>query len=260
MTKDRYFRGEEIKIHLRPNVTGVRICATLKRIPLHWKEKADKLVASMLQSDVIERVTKPTVWCSSGKFVEKPGGGGLRLVQDFVALNKNVRRPAEPTNSAADIHKQILPSSKFFAAIDLSSGYWQVKLGRESRDLAMFILPQGRFRMKRAPMGLCSSSDEFLISMEAIFGKYPWLLRLIDDLLIQGKTKQQVLRRLRAVLKTCRKYGVTLKRSKIQIRESVDFVGFKVESGEEGVVIVPDPKKVKGIIIYQIPNQFYQCF
>jgi hypothetical protein len=65
-----------------------------------------------------------------GKFVEKPHGGGLRMVQDFVALNKNVQRPSEPTNSAADIHKQILPSSRYFVAINLSAGYWQLNLGK----------------------------------------------------------------------------------------------------------------------------------
>jgi hypothetical protein len=96
-------------------------------------------------------------------------------------------------------------------------------------------------------MGLCSSIDELLIRMKEIFGKHAWLLRLVDDLLIQGKTMQQVLRRLKAVLKTCRKYGITLKQSKIWIGESVDFAGFKVEAGEDGVTIVPDPKKVDGI-------------
>jgi hypothetical protein len=27
----------------------------------------------------------------------------------------------------------------------------------------------------------------------------------------------------------------------------VDFAGFRVESGDDGVVIVPDPRKVEGI-------------
>jgi hypothetical protein len=112
----------------------------------------------MLKAIVIKQVTRPTMWCSLGKFVEKPGGG-LRLVQDYVALNKNVLRPAEPFSSADKIQKHILPTSRYFASLDLLSGYWQVKLRKSARDLTTFILPQGRFRMKRSPMGLCSSSD-----------------------------------------------------------------------------------------------------
>jgi hypothetical protein len=44
------------------------------------------------------------MWCSPEKFVEKPGGG-LRLVQDYTALNKNVLRPAQPLSSAEEIQK-----------------------------------------------------------------------------------------------------------------------------------------------------------
>jgi hypothetical protein len=254
MAPGRHFKGAEMDIHMRENVTGIGRCATSKRIPLHWKEEADLLVANMLKADIMEKVTTPTDWCSAGKFVLKPNGRDLRLVQYYVALNRNVKRPTEPTNSARDIHKQILPSSKFFVAINLSAGYWQLKLAKSYRDLTTIIMPQGRFCMKRAPMGLSSSGDAFLIQMEEIFGHLPWLLKLIDNLLIQGTSKKQVLRRLKTVLKTCRKHGVTLKGSNIQIGSSVDFAGFRVESGDDGVVIVPDPRKVEGIRNFQSPT------
>jgi hypothetical protein len=120
MTKKRFFKGEEIHIHLLPEVTGVRRCATSKRIPLHWKREADELVACMIKADVIERVTKPTQWCSTGKFILKPNRTGIRMVHDFVNLNRNVKRPSEPGNSALDIHKQILSDSTYFVAMDLS--------------------------------------------------------------------------------------------------------------------------------------------
>jgi hypothetical protein len=69
-----------------------------------------------------------------------------------------------------------------------------MKLEKGSRDLTTFIITQGRFRMKRGPMGLSSTGDEFLIRMDRIFRHLPWLMRLIDDLLIQARTKQQALR------------------------------------------------------------------
>jgi hypothetical protein len=108
LTKGRFFTCKEMTIHINENVTGIRRCATSKRIPLHWKQEADELVASMIKADLIERVTKPTVWCSMGKFIQKPNGKGLRMVHNFVNLNGNVRRPFQLGTSAQDVHREIL--------------------------------------------------------------------------------------------------------------------------------------------------------
>ena len=130
-----------------------------------------------------------------------------------------------------------------------------MKLAKGSRDLTCFITQHGRFRMKRGPQGLASTGDEFLVRMDQMFSELPWLSRLIDDLLIQGSSKQQVLRRLRKVLKVCRKYNITIKGSKVQLGARVRFGGFIVEHTEEdGVTIKPDPKKVEAIKDFMRPS------
>ena len=39
--------------------------------------------------------------------------------------------------------------------------YFQVKIADEDQALTCFITPWGRFKFKRAPMGLVSSDDEY---------------------------------------------------------------------------------------------------
>ena len=47
------------------------------------------------------------------------------------------------------------------AKLDAIHGYFQLALENESSLLTMFLLPTGRYRYLRAPMGLSSSSDEW---------------------------------------------------------------------------------------------------
>jgi hypothetical protein len=89
--------------------------------------------------------------------------------------------------------------------------------------------------------------------MDDIFGDLVWLQRLIDDLLIQAKTKQQALRRLKIVLKKCRENNVTIKASKIQMGPGVEFGGFVVAATKDGVAVTPDPKKVEAIRAFKSP-------
>ena len=67
--------------------------------------------------------------------------------------------------------------------MDCKSGYHQIPLAEESRDLTTFITTKGRFRYCRAPMGLTSSSDEFCRRTdEALSGLK--LKKIVDDILI----------------------------------------------------------------------------
>ena len=86
---------------------------------------------------------------SRGFFVEKPGSSPLkaRLVSDYRAVNKILRRPGYPLEGSSHLLKRLEPTDKWFCTIDLSSGYFQINLDEEDRDLFAIILPQGKFRM-----------------------------------------------------------------------------------------------------------------
>ncbi|KAK3849659.1 hypothetical protein Pcinc_043598 [Petrolisthes cinctipes] len=52
-------------------------------------------------------------------------------------------------------------------------GYFQVKIAEEDQDLTCFITPWGRYKFKRAPMGLVSSGDEYNRRGDQVLGDIP---------------------------------------------------------------------------------------
>ena len=60
-------------------------------------------------------------------------------------------------------------------------GYFQLAIDEESLYLTTFLLPQGRFRYLRAPMGLNASSDEWCRHSDVAVEGLEWGMRIVDD-------------------------------------------------------------------------------
>ena len=101
-------------------------------------------------------------------------------------------------------------------------------------------------------MGLVSSSDEFNIRSDAAVMDFLhlWLLKIMDDMAIQGETLQEVFCRLRMVLKRCRKAGIKLSLAKLSVSRSIKFAGFIISS--DG--ISPDPAKLASLRDFPTPK------
>ena len=69
-------------------------------------------------------------------------------------------------------------------------------------------------------MGLISSSDEFNIrSHNAVAPFFDWLLKIVDDIAIQGKDLQTVFQQLRMVLEACRVAGIKLSLESLELED-----------------------------------------
>jgi len=240
--------GDKMKIHLTSEVKPSKVL-TPRQIPLHLQASAEEELQKYLDSGVIVPVDQPTEWISPGFFVRK-SDGRARLVTDFTALNRYVKRPIHPFPSAQDIRRNIEARSRIFAKLDARSGYFQIPLEEASSYLTTFLLPSGRYRYKRAPMGLSASSDEFCTRSDAALLGLPGVLKIVDDILIQAASHDELHKRLEAVLKRCRAHGITLSKDKAEVGEQVKFAGFIVTA--EGTK--PDPAKVKAIKDFPTPT------
>ena len=114
-----------------------------REIPAHYLEESKSMINDLLEGGIISEVTKPVDWCTQGFFVPKPGTKKLRLVTDYREINKNLKRPEWPFMPSEAVRRQVDPEAKVFAALDLTSGYHQVKLSEEDKDLTTFTLPFG---------------------------------------------------------------------------------------------------------------------
>ena len=129
-----------------------------------------------------------------------------------------------------DLIKNLNPNSKVFCKLDAVLGYYQIPLDEESRKLTTFLLPSGRYRYLRAPMGLSASSDEWCKRSDAALSGIPGVHKLVDDILIEGSNYTELLERLETVLKRCVESNITISLEKMQIGDSVIFAGYKISA------------------------------
>lgn len=252
-TKLTPIKGEPMSIILDRTTKGYRPLrvATARKTPLHLEKAAKTTLQWYLDSGVIAEVppNEFNEWCSPGFFVPKPNGKA-RLVVDYKELNKYVHRPVHPFPSPRDIIRDIKADSKWFMKLDALQGYYQVPLDEESSRLTTFLLPSGRYRFLRAPMGLNSSSDGFCFRTDYVFRPVDGVLKIVDDALLQAPTKEQLLDSFRQVLLCCRENNLTLSREKVQMGEEISFAGYII--GANG--IKADPAKLAGIQNFPAPT------
>jgi transposase InsO family protein len=245
--------GEPVKIQFAPgSEVRPRHALTTRPIPLHMRDDADKLLSDLVGRGVLEQLDEhvPTEWLHRGHFVPKPAGRGVRLVTDFSYLNKFIRRPVHPFPSPETMFQTINADSKWFAKLDALHGYFQIPLHPDSQPLTAFLLPQGRFVYKVAPMGLNPSGDWWCCRSDRALVGLPGVTKLVDDLLIQAPDLPTLAERIRATLRRCREHKLVLHSKKFVIGTEVPFAGHVVSS--QGVR--PDPEKLQAIREFPVPR------
>ena len=127
-------------------------------------------------------------WASAIVLVAKKDGT-TRFCVDYRRLNAVMNMDVFPIPRIDD-SLDVLASSKYFTALHLSSGYWQVALEEQSREKTAFMTHLGLFEFLMMPFGLCNAPDTFQCIMETVL---TGLIRdkcivYIDDILIMGET------------------------------------------------------------------------
>ena len=213
-----------------------------RSIPAGWRDKAKAEIDKMLQMEVIEPVEEPTEWCSGLTIVAK-ANGGIRVCVDLTALNKGVKRETYPLPRVSEMLSK-LSEGKVFSKLDANSGFWQVVLAPECRDLTTFISPWGRFRFRRMCFGISSAPEYYQRAMEKILKNAEGVVCFMDDVLVFGPDQPTHWQRVKTVLERVSAAGMTLRKDKCQFGvESVCFLGHLLS----GIGIQPDPEKVRAI-------------
>ena len=136
----------EYHIHIDPNITpALHLC---RKIPLAIMDRLKDTLNSLLQADVITRVTEPTSWVNSLVVTVKKDRNKLRVCLDPSDLNKAILRQHYSIPTTDEVLSK-LAGKKIFSVLDEKDGYWQVKLDEASSLLCTFNTPWGRYRFKR---------------------------------------------------------------------------------------------------------------
>ena len=121
---------------------------------------------------------------------------------------------------------------KYFAKLDMTSGYWQAPLAEETKRFTAFITFMGIFEWNRAPMGTQPAGGYFhqQIAFLVLTGLvYIILESYIDDILIHAKTKDELKQNLAKVFYSFRKHRITFNPDKVFFSDSsMQFVDHEI--------------------------------
>ena len=206
----------------------------------------------MEKLEIVTKVDEPTDWVNSIVIVEKPQSKSLRICIDPKSLNSAIKCKHYRTRTIDDLlHK--LKGAKIFSKVDARSGYWNVKLSKESSYLTTFNTPFGRYRFLRLPFGLKLAQDVFQKRINKTFQDIPGIKIVADDILIFSTTMEQHNAILRKPFDRARKYGVkfNLGKGSLQMdevrfyRHHISRDGLKAGPSKIGAITALKPPESK---------------
>jgi hypothetical protein len=184
--------------------------------------------------------------------VLKKQGQGLQIVQDFRELNQNSHIDKYSMKEITECISHIGQANfNIFSTLDLTSGFWQMKLDEKSQSLAAFTIPgKGQLHWITSPMGLLGCPASFQCLMEGVLRNLQNVIVYIDDLLIHSDTHERRLQSLEQVLERLHQNYLKINLEKcIFGNKEVSYLGFTLTP--EG--IKPGKNKLKVIQMAKAP-------
>ena len=123
---------------------------------------------------------------------------------DYRALNELSESSGWPIPNIKQLLNNIgQHQPKYFAVLDLTSGYYQAPLAQDSRDLIAFITHMGMYEWTRVPMGAKGAPPYFQYQM--VNTVFTGLIHTIcevylDGIIIWGDSINQLSTRLEQIL------------------------------------------------------------
>ena len=138
-------KANPVKLHIKRAVKPVN--QAHRRIPFHKRKDVEACLDKRLKSDVIEPAEGPTTWINPIVQVPK-SNGSTRPCVDMREAKKAIERKRHIIPKLDDIIAK-LNGANVFSKLDMNSGYNQLVLDPESRDIRTFLTHKGLFRYKR---------------------------------------------------------------------------------------------------------------
>lgn len=202
----------------------------------------------MVKLDVIKPETEPTPAVSPMVVVRQKGK--LRICIDPSDVNKNILRRHFPLSTIEEISADI-KGSEFFALLDCTKGFWQIKLSKRTQKILTFATPWGRYSFKRLPFGVSSAPEIFQEILTNLLSKFKNVRVSIDDIFIHAKNRKELHKTVSEVIEVLKISGFKLNKNKcIFEAKKLKFLGHIVSAkGLEA-----DPEKVEAIQAMKTPT------
>ena len=223
------------------------------RTPYALRQEMQDQVQKMLDKGIIRESNSP--WSAPAILVPKKSLDGkpkYRFCVDFRALNAVTKFDPYPLPIFEEA-TSALHGSKYFSVLDCYSGFWQVGIKEEHKELTGFSVPSGHYEFNRLPFGLSNSPANFQRLMDTVLKDLIGLecFCFVDDLVIFSSTAAEHARRLESVLQRFEEANLQLHPGKcVFAQPQVQYLGFVLS--ENGVSA--SPEKVKAVRQYPTPK------
>ena len=240
-------RSHDHHINLKPGSTPPQQ-RTYRMSPLELQE-VQRQLEEYLERGWIRPSTSP--FGAPILFARKKDGT-LRMCVDYRALNDLSVKNRYPLPRIDELLDQ-LHGAKWFTALDLWSGYHQVRIHPADIPKTAFRTRYGHFEFTVMPFGLTNAPATFMAFMNDVLRPFldKFVVVYLDDILIFSKTESEHLEHLRIVLTALQQHLLHVKLKKcVFARCSIPFLGFLVTSGG----VLPDPAKIQAVKDWPLPR------
>ena len=207
----------------KPKSTSIYHCSEPKLAEMK------RQITELLEAGLIRHSLSP--WAAPVIFVKKKWTTKLRMCIDFRHINKSTVKDATPI-ARIDELRQRLKGSRYFTAIDLLSGYYQIRIDSNAIPYTAFNCRYGHFEWLVMPFGLCNAPATFSRWINQILG--PELdvcaVAYLDDILIYSATEEQHLLDVEMLLSRLDAAGAFMNLDKSFFhKEKIEFLGHNVD-------------------------------
>mmetsp|Transcript_34005 Transcript_34005/g.76546 ORF Transcript_34005/g.76546 Transcript_34005/m.76546 type:complete len:306 (-) Transcript_34005:430-1347(-) len=245
--------GYDVTLQVKDGATPARLRPY--RLPLQLQEELKKTIDFLLQRKIIEK-NPQAAWQAPLLFVKKgvdrEGRPVFRMCVDYRRLNSALVDdnflPPVPHEVIERIGRRlanIAPSDRLlFSKLDLTSGFWQLKLSEESKPLTGFVTENEIYQFTALPFGLKVATSAFQKFTQGILQDLSDVLVYVDDVLIfTVGTVEHHDAAVRRVLDRLRQHEVYVKRSKCAFFQSaISFLGYRLS--RDGVSPAPSVPRI----------------
>ncbi|GJZ87473.1 putative reverse transcriptase domain-containing protein, partial [Tanacetum coccineum] len=245
--------NETLILHVEFQINLIPGAAPVARVPYRLAPSEMKELSEQLKELSDKGFIRPssTPWGAPVLFVKKKEGS-FQMCIDYRELNKLTVKNRYPLPRIDDLFDQ-LQGSSFYSKIDLSSGYYQLRVREEDILKTAFRTRYSHYEFQVMPFGLTNAHAVFMDLINRVCKPYldKFVIVFIDDILIYSKNKQEYEEHLKLILEFIKKKELYAKFSKCEFWiPKVQFLVHVIES--QGIYV--DPAKIKSIKDWASPK------
>jgi hypothetical protein len=208
-TKPGKIKNYTCQIKLKP---GEPICQKSYPIPVSKMGEIQDEINRMMTLGIIERSNSP--WSSPIVGIKKKNGS-LRVCLDARKINQRIIPDCERPMNIEDILIKF-KGSRYLSSIDLTAGYWQCILNKNSREVTAFLFKGRNYQFQVLPFGLVNSVTEFQKIIDKVLGPevLQYVAIYVDDIHVMSNIFEEHIYHLGTIFKKFSEHNITINQEK----------------------------------------------